>query len=82
MFARFSNPRQSGTETYVYMVRPNGVVGKVRDLQLSDARGVTLQLETGTRYYEVRIATDLSSTARTGFLGIDGYVKVDYKVKP
>ena len=35
-----------------------------------------------TRYYEVRIATDLSSTARTGFLGIDGYVKVDYKVKP
>lgn len=82
VFARFSNPRQSGVETYVYMVRPNGAVGKVRDLQLGDARGVTLRLETGTRYYEVRIATDLSTAARTAFLGLDGYVKVDYKVKP
>ena len=81
VFARFSNPSQSGAETYVYLVRPNGTVGKITELQTSDARGVAMKIETADRLYEVRIATELASNARRGFLGFDGHVRVDYSGK-
>lgn len=81
VYARFSNPSQSGAETYVYLVRPDGTVGTVTDLQTSDARGVTMKIETASRIYDVRVATDLDANARTGFLGFDGHVRVDYSGK-
>jgi hypothetical protein len=82
VYARFSNPKQSGAETYVYIVRPKGKKGVVTNLSLADARGVALNVETDTRTYEVKVATDLAAQARRGFLGFDGHVKVDYIVNP
>jgi hypothetical protein len=80
-FLRISNPNQSGTETYVYLLRPDGKKARVYDLQMSDPRGVSLKVESGDRIYAIRIAMDLSTSARQAFLGFDGYVKLDYSLK-
>ncbi|MCH2100601.1 MAG: hypothetical protein MK209_01565 [Planctomycetes bacterium] len=81
VYARFSKPSQSGAETYVYLVRPNGTAGDIDGLKTSDTRGVTLNIETTSRIYDVWVATDQDAAARAGFLGFDGHVRVNYSEK-
>jgi len=81
VFARFSNPKHNGVQTYVYVLRPNGQMGKVTDVQVGDKRGVGFKVETDRRNYAVRIAFDLAKDRRKAFLGFDGYVKLDYSPK-
>lgn len=80
-YARFTNPNQSGAETYVYVLRPSGVQGDIIDMQLVQDAGVRLVVETKTRTYDVRIATEHDRAIREKLLGYDGYVKVDYAAK-
>ena len=81
VYARFTNPEQSGAQDYVYLVRPDGTQGRVTDVQAGDARGLVLTIETANRVYTVRIATDLRAQQRQAFLGFDGHVRVDYQGK-
>jgi hypothetical protein len=80
-FLRVNNPNQSGQETYIYLLRPDGKKARVYDLQLGDKRGVSMKVEVGDRVYAIRIAMDLATSARKSFLGFDGYVKLDYSLK-
>jgi hypothetical protein len=80
-YVRVSNAQQSGTETYVYLLRPNGKAARVFDLNFRDPRGVSVKIEIGGRIYSAKIAMDLSQSSRQAFLGFDGHCKLDYIVK-
>lgn len=80
-FVRVSNPNQSGSETYVYLLRPDGKAAKVTNLKLNDANGVSFQVEVGKRLYDAKIALNLNPANRKAFLGFDGHCKLDFVQK-
>ncbi len=77
-FVRVSNTNQSGAQTYVYLLRPDGKAARVSNLKVNDANGVSFDVEVGNRTYEAKIAMNSSASSRKAFLGFDGHCKLDF----
>ena len=77
VYARVTNPNQNGTQTYVYLLRPNGKAAQVSNLDLNDPNGVSFDVTVGSRVYQAKIAMELTTAKRKAFLGFDGHVKLD-----
>jgi len=77
-YVRASNSNQTGAQTYVYLLRPNGKAAQVRNLNLQDANGVSFEVVIGNRAYQAKIAMDLRPPNRQAYLGFDGHCKLDF----
>ena len=77
-YVRVTNPNQSGTQTYVYLLRPNGKAAKISGLNLRNPDGVSFNVEVGERTYQAKIAMNLNASNRKAFLGFDGHCKLEY----
>ena len=65
-FPEVTHPIDAPAGSDLVLLRPDGTKGEVQDLQIVNGSGVSLKIETGTRVYDVRIATELAAGTRRG----------------